>query len=376
MRRPSLKDVAERAGVSFQTTSKVLRGGGTVADRTRRRILAAAEDLGYVPNDVARSLVTRRTHTIGVVVGDLSDHVIARFVVGAEQEARRQDHALAIVSVEPGTDEGELSLRSLLERRVDGIITAAPQLESDTWLGDLLRTQVPAVSIHSIAGGGVSLVGSDHRATARLATDHMIALGHHRIGMVAGPRSRRVSRSRARGYADALAGAGLPPDQTIVAEGDWQPGGGYDAASAILSRVDDVTAIYVHNDLMAVGVLHAAWDRGLRVPDDLAVIGCDDIPTAAHTVPPLTTVHLPFIETGAAAVRLLLEQLASPPDAPRRELLPASLICRASCGCAGRDAGRTAGAGASVRDGGAAGAGGTGRDGGAVGSGRDDQRDR
>ena len=334
-RRPSIKDIAKRAGVSFQTTSKVLRGGGTVADATRQRIHAVAEELGYVPNDVARSLVTRRTRTIGVAVGDLSDHIVARFVAGAEQEARNRQQAVLIVSVDTSTDGGERSLRTLLERRVDGIVVAAPQLEVDARLGALLRGPVPVVSIHSVAGGGVRLVGSDQQETARLATAHLLALGHRRIGMVTGDPSRRVARSRTRGYEAALRNAGLSPVDTMVARGDWQPGGGYVATATLLARHPDLTALYVQNDLMAVGALHAASDASRRVPDDLAVIGCDDIPTAAHTVPTLSTVRLHFAETGARAVQMLLEDVDSVAAgrSRRKVILPVTLVCRQSCGC-------------------------------------------
>ncbi len=334
-RRPSIKDVAELAGVSFQTASKVLRGGGTVSKATRERIHVVAEQLGYVTNDVARSLVTQRTRTIGVAVGDLSDHIMARFVAGAEQEARRQQYSVLIARVDTGTDTGERSLRTLLERRVDGIVVAAPQLEVDARLGALLRGPVPVVSIHGVAGGGVRLVGSDQQETARLATAHLLALGHKRIGMVTGDPTRRVSRSRALGYAAALQANGLAVDDSMVAQGDWQPEGGYVGTSSLLDSHPDITAVYVQNDLMAVGALHAASNRGLRVPDDLAVVGCDDIPTAAHTVPTLSTVHLPFTETGAQAVRMLLEgaEGAHAGDPQRPVLLPVSLVCRQSCGC-------------------------------------------
>ncbi len=334
-RRPSIKDVAQRAGVSFQTASKVLRGGGTVAPATRERIHAMAEDVGYVPNDVARSLVTRRTRTIGVAVGDLSDYIVAQFVAGAEHEARLQRHSVLIVSVDTSTDGGERSLRTLLERRVDGIFVAAPRLEVDARLGALLRGPVPVVSIHAVTGGGVRLVGSDQQETARLATAHLLDLGHTRIGMVTGHLSRRVTRSRTRGYEAALKDAGVTPVGSMVVEGDWQPGGGYLATTALLNRHPDLTALYVQNDLMAVGALHAASDRGLRVPADLAVIGCDDIPTAEHTVPTLSTIHMPFAETGARAVRMLLEEVTGPENdrEPQRVLLPVSLVCRQSCGC-------------------------------------------
>jgi LacI family transcriptional regulator len=334
-RRPSIKNVAQRAGVSFQTASKVLRGEGTVAKETRERIHVVADELGYVTNDVARSLVTRRTRTIGVAVGDLSDHIVAKFVAGAEQEARAQQHSVFIVSVDTSSDGGERSLRTLLERRVDGIVLAAPRLEVDDHLGALLRGPIPVVSIHRVVGGGVRLVGSDQRETARLATAHLLGLGHTRIGMITGDRSRRVAHSRSQGYEAALSASGLTPDPDLVAEGDWQPSGGYAAATTLLDRYRDITALYVQNDLMAVGALHAASDRGLHVPTHLAVIGCDDIPTAAHTVPTLSTVRLPFAETGAMAVRMLLDgaEGASADERERRVLLPVELICRRSCGC-------------------------------------------
>ncbi len=348
-RRPSIKDVAERAGVSFQTASKVLRGGGTVAPATRDRIHASAEALGYVTNDVARSLVTRRTRTIGIVVGDLSDHIVARFVTGAEDEARRRRHSVLIVSVGTGSDDGERSLRTLLERRVVGIVLAAPRLEVDARLSALLRGPVPVASIHAVAGGGVRLVGSDQCETARLATAHLVEIGHEHIGMVTGTMTRRVARSRARGYRTALEAAGLEKVPGRVAEGDWQPDGGYAAASAVLDRHPEVTALYVQNDLMAIGALHAASDRGLRVPEDLAVIGCDDIPTAAHTVPTLSTVRLPFAETGARAVRLLLDEDEADEATDRPVLLPVELVCRRSCGCAGGAAGTGGGRVGAVR---------------------------
>lgn len=336
--RPSLKDVASLAGVSFQTTSKVLRGGGRVADDTRARIHRAADELGYVPNEVARSLVTRRTRTIGVLVGDLSDHVVARFVVGAEHEARQRDHAIVVVRAGSADGEGRRPIRSLLERRVDGVVSFAPQLEADERHGELLRNHVPSVSIHAVPGGGVDLVGSDERAVGRLAAEHLVGRhGHDRIGMVTGPARRRVSAIRADAFASAVAAAGvsLPPE--AIVEGAWSPESGHDAASELLTRRPDLTAVFVHNDDMAVGVLHAAAALGRSLPDDLAVIGCDDVPVAAHTRPPLTTVRLPFHETGAVAVRLLLERLDAEAAPHRRQLLPVELVVRRSCGCVAVD---------------------------------------
>lgn len=328
-----MKDVAARAGVSFQTTSKVLRGGGRVAADTRERILAAAHDLGYVPNDVARSLVTRRTQTIGVVVGDLADHVIAQFVVGAEDEARSRDHSIVVVRVAADREAGP-SLRSLLERRAAGIVSFAPQLERDPSYGEALRTQLPSVSIHSVEGGGVDLVGSDERSVGRIVADHLVGdHGHEVLGSVTGPASRRVTGIRATGFAQAVRRHGAVLPAAAVEEGAWTPRSGYEATVALLRRRPDVSAVFVHNDHMAVGALHAAAELGRHVPGDLAVVGCDDVEVAAHLRPPLTTVHLPLHEIGAATVRTLLERIEQP-DAPlAHEVLPVGLVRRRSCGC-------------------------------------------
>ncbi|MQA83680.1 MAG: LacI family DNA-binding transcriptional regulator [Streptosporangiales bacterium] len=326
----SLKDVAARAGVSFQTASKVLNGRrGVVAEETRERIFAAARELGYVPNAVARSLVTRSTYTVGVVADDLSDWVLAQFVVGAEREARRRGHAVLIGTAHHGGPDAEGYLQLLLERRVDGILAAAPNsLEDDERVAELLRGPIPAVGIHHVPGGGVPVVGSDHRLTGRLAAEHLVELGHRRIATVTGPGARRVVASRLRGYRSVLEDAGLPADR--MEEGDWTAAGGYAATCRLLEGDPSVTAIFAHNDLMAAGVLSALHRHGRRVPDDCAVVGCDDMPLAAHLIPPLTTVHLPFYETGERAMSLLLGRIGETGEPARRVLLPVHLVVRES----------------------------------------------
>lgn len=349
----SLKDVAARAGVSFQTASKVLNGQkGVVAERTQERILAAAAELGYVPNAVARSLVTKSTYAIGIVADDLSDWVLAQFVVAAEREARRRGHVVLIVMAHSSAaghgsstttkEKPESYVRLLLERRVDGIITAAPSLEHDRAVARLLRNRVPAVSMHHVPGGGVPVVGSDHARTGQLATEHLIQLGHRRIGTITGPMRRRVVASRLRGYRAALEAAGIPVDESLVVEAGWDAQAGYDATCTLLERAPDVTAIFAQNDLLAIGVLSALDHLGRRVPQDCSVVGCDDLPQSAHLRPPLTSVHVPFYETGERAVALLLERiqsasrnslqenLAEPPQRSVRTLLPVHLVERQS----------------------------------------------
>jgi LacI family transcriptional regulator len=310
----------------------VLNGKGSVSAQTRERILDAAKTLGYVPNALARSLVTRSTCTIGIVASDLSDAELARFVVGAEREARRQGHGVLIGSIDRDGADAERYLRMLLERRVDGILTAAPQMEWNTRIGGLLRGLVPAVSIHRIPGGGIPLVGSDHVETALLATRHLLGLGHRRVATIAGARDRQVTSMRLEGYERALEEADVPYDPALVESGNWNADEAYTATLRLLDRAPDITAVYAQNDLMALGVMSALHGQGLSVPDDVAVVGCDDIPMAKHAIPPLTTVHVPFYETGEAAVRLLLDIIAGRTDRPKRVLLPVHLVCRGSCG--------------------------------------------
>jgi LacI family transcriptional regulator len=331
-----LRDVASKAGVSFQTAGKVLNGKGSVSAQTRERILDAAKTLGYVPNALARSLVTRSTCTIGIVASDLSDAELARFVVGAEREARRQGHGVLIGSIDREGADAERYLRMLLERRVDGILTAAPQMERDARIGELLRGPVPAVSIHRVPGGGVSLVGSDHVETALLATRHLLGLGHRRIATVTGSPDRQVTSHRLRGYRAALAEASVKLDPALVDRGYWEAEGAYEAMLRLLDRTPGITAVYAQNDTMALGVLSALHERGIAVPEDCAVVGCDDIPIAAHAIPPLTTVHVPFFETGETAVRLLLSRISGEKIRPRPFLLPVRLVRRVSCGAGER----------------------------------------
>jgi LacI family transcriptional regulator len=317
-RYASLKEVAARAGVSFQTASKVLNGGNVrVSAETAARIIAVAESLGYRPNTVARSLVQRSTATIGLVAGDITDGALSQFALAAEHTARRHDHAVLVGNLSEHGEDGAAVVRMLIERRVDGVIAAAPQLEEDTEVAELLRRYVPAVSLHHVPGGGVPLVGSNHREGGRLATEHLILLGHTSIGTVTGPFRRRVVRSRLHGYEDALRNAGIEPGEDLAAEADWTPGGAAAAARLLLKRDPGMTAIFVHSDMMAIGVLSALAAAHRRVPDDVAVVSCD---------------AMPFAETGEQAVELLLRSIAGEPAPDEPVLLPVELIVRDSCG--------------------------------------------
>ena len=325
----SLRDVAARSGVSFQTASKVLNGrSGVVSASTRERILKAAADLGYVPNAMARGLVRQASVTVGVVADDFSDLAISQFVLAAQRAAASRGHAALISGVHAEID-AELAVRKLLEYRVDGILVAAPSLEDDPALGAALRGPLPVVSINRIHGGGVPTIGSDHTETGTLAAEHLLGLGHRRIGTVTGPRARQVVGRRMRGFRAALKAAGESLPERRVVEADWTFDGGWSATHRLLDADSTVTAVFVHNDTMAMGALKALHERGLRLPADCSVVGCDDLTFAGYLVPPLTTVRIPFQATGERAATLLMDRIGGEPI-PTRNLLPVELVVRES----------------------------------------------
>lgn len=323
----SLKDVAARSGVSFQTVSKVLNGrSATVSADTRERILTAARELGYVPNALARGLVQQSTYTIGIVADNLSDWFLSQFVIGAATEARRRNHTALINTV----DDRELSYaRPLLERRVDGILAAAPSAEEDETAAEILRGPLPSVAIHHVPGGGVPVVGSNHSATGRAAAEHLLSLGHKRFGVIAGPRRRRVVQTRLRGFRSELTAARVNLPKEAIVEADWTSSGGYDAMTALLVTAPKLTAVHVHSDMMAIGAIAALRDHDRDVPKHCSVVSCDDLPFAAHLRPALTTVRVPARETGEQAMSLLLDLIDGKP-VRSKVLLDTELIIRSS----------------------------------------------
>jgi LacI family transcriptional regulator len=332
-RYASLTDVAQRAQVSFQTAGKVLNGAEVrVAPETAKRIFAAASELGYHPNALARSLLRQATCTLGLVIGNVTDAALARVAVGVQDEARLRGHAILLASLPSSDTHGAAVVRMLFERRVDGIIVAPPQLEEDFEFVGLLKGTVPAVTLQHVPGGGVPFVGNDDRQAGRIAAQHLIGQGHRYIGTVTGPFRRWIVRSRLLGSQETMRDAGLEMGEDQVVESDWTPAGGAAAARILLEREPRTTAVFVQSDEMAVGVLRELQRLGRRVPDDVAVVGCDDMPFAEHLSPSLSSVHIPFVEVGALAVRVLLDRIAHKQSPSDSRLLPVSLVVRESCG--------------------------------------------
>jgi DNA-binding LacI/PurR family transcriptional regulator len=329
-RPATIRDVAARAGVSHQTVSRVINDNPNVADGTRERVLTAIRELGYVPSPMARGLISNQTRSIGVVADDISDQFFARVVAGAEAEARRRGYYLMIGSVEPD-DDHRAYLRLMLERRVEGLILARPSvsLSSD----ELLPAKKGGVPIISVAAElpGFSLVDVDNIQGGYDATRHLLDRGHRAIATVLGPREWPSSAARFDGYRRALGEAGLAEDTALVEHAsDWGLESGRAAAASLLQRGVAFTALFAHSDLIALGAIRQLRESGRRVPEDVSVVGYDDLPVAAYVDPPLTTVHQPMHEVGALAAALVLNQLAGRDGAAGTHLLPAELVIRES----------------------------------------------
>jgi LacI family transcriptional regulator len=328
----TIREVAGRARVSPTTVSHVLNATRFVSDEIRTRVLQAMAELAYRPNAVARSLRRGRTHTLGLVLPDSANPYFAELGRAIETAAFSRAHSVILCNTEGDLRRERAYLDLLAKGQVDGLLLV-PAGDHGDGLRGLLRRGPPVVLVdRAVADEPVDAVLSDKRGGAYLATRHLLALGHRRVGCIGGPSGLAVTGQRLQGYRDALRETGLPVDEGLVRRGDYHPGSGRAAARELLEAPDPPTAIFAGNDLMAFGVLRAAAELGRRVPADLALVGFDDIELASYTSPPLTTVTQSAAEVGRAAVELLLERLADPARPPVRRTLPTRLVVRASCG--------------------------------------------
>jgi len=334
MERATIRDVAAAAGVSYQTVSRVLNDKPDVAEDTRRRVLQVIEELGYQPSAVARSLVSKKTHTLGLITADFSDYFFTQVIIGAEVEARRSGYFFLLGSTERNPADEPEYLRLLTERQVDGILFARPSTEGDgEHLVSLVRQGVPLVTTaYYVPGEKLMVVDVDNLDGGLQATNCLIEAGHRRIGMITGPADWKSVDDRAQGYRLALKQGGIAFNESFVERGDWSLQGGYEATKRLLSRAPELTALFAQNDRIAIGAMKALREAGRRLPDDMAIVGYDDLPVAAYTDPPLTTIHQPMQRVGETATRMLI-RLIENPDAAREEvLLKAELVRRGSCG--------------------------------------------
>ncbi|MBK3564355.1 LacI family DNA-binding transcriptional regulator [Streptomyces sp. MBT62] len=346
----TMVDVARSAGVSVATVSHVLNDTRPVLPGTRQAVLSAIEELGYIPNTLARSLVTSRTRSIGLAVSAISNPYFTEILQGVEAGAL--EHGYSLLIADPHDDpEHELKVGQLLhERRVDGMIVA-PSADPDALVAYLGRHSVPTVFLDRVveappddpspsgragasdrAGAFDQVCAENVEPTAQLVT-HLAGLGHRRIGLVAGRPGLSTTGERFAGYRHGLAAAGLPYDERLLAHGDSESAAAERATATLLSLAAPPTALVTANNAMTIGALRALRERGLSVPGDLALCCFDDFAWADLFEPRLTAIAQPSKEIGAEAVRLLLDRLAAP-DRPARVLrLPCAFVHRTSCGC-------------------------------------------
>ncbi len=330
-RATTIRDVAERAGVSTATVSRVISGTTRVKPATRAGVMAAVAALGYRPSGVARSLKLRSTRTIGLVVTDIANPYFPKIVRAVEDAAFERGHTVLLCdgADDPSREEAYLDL--LIERRVDGIVIASSGLE-ERFREWLVRRPLPVVLVNCTArGAALPAILSDNRAGGRLAAEHVLALGHRRIGHISAPSRNAAAGERLAGIGDAI--QAVPGAELAVVEGDGTVEGGEVATRRLLDRLPGPTAILCYNDLTAIGVVRAVRDRGRRVPADVSVVGYDDIPLSAWLEPALTTVAQDTSEMGRWAVERLVERIAGRGTEPAADgvvLLPVRLMVRAS----------------------------------------------
>ncbi len=340
MKRPTQSDVARVAGVSRATVSYVINGRAdgrvSTTEETRQRVLLAVEQLDYQPDASAQSLRLGKTGTIGVLIPDMHNPHYWQIVYGVEEEARARGYDLFLSSTALDPDRELGSMRALLQRRIDGLVLLLTfRNPGDEAVAALIRQRSPVV----LVGGkddapdlSLDVVEPDHGTGAIALMAHLLALGHRRIGLVHGVAAPHLAAERMAAYARMLRAAGVEPDETLIQRCGPSLPDGYEAALRLLDRSPRPTAIVAINDYLALGVLRAAADRGLRVPADLSVAGFDDIEITPYLCPALTTVRVNAEELGRRALRLVLERIHDAQRPPQHVRIPAALVSRESTG--------------------------------------------
>ena len=337
-RPATLADVARLAGVVTMTASRALNGTGYVSDAMRRRVLKAATKLDYRPNMVARQLKSRRLSAIGVVLPDIANPFSTELIGGVKQIFDEGGYSVFIATSSRSVQQEAASLRAFVDYRVDGLVVATRGTQmGDEVLRNLVRRGMPTVTIGRPAQvAGMDSVTADHWQGAFDIVNHLISLGHSRIAFIGISPADGLSLRRYRGYAAALEQAGIPlvPEYTVgppEAPAFATQEDGFDGMMNLAGLSRGPTAVFARNDFAAIGALRAAHKLGMRVPDDVAIAGFDNIPLAGFTTPPLTTVEQPIAQQGAAAARLLLDRIEKRYTGTARRLsMPCQLIVRES----------------------------------------------
>jgi len=327
----TIRDVAEASGVSIATVSRVMNGSDRVNEETRRRVWSAAGALDYWPNGAARTLTTRRTHAIGVLLPDLYGEFFSEVIRGIDRTARLNKHQTIISSSHADT-EGVMAAAKSMQGRVDGLIVMAPDRGSVKAI-EQIKKRFPVVLLNPrFRVSGCHAISVANLDGAFAVASHVLEQGHRHVAILKGPAGNVDAEERLRGYRKAVEAAGTRVTISEI-DGDFTESSGYAAANLILRRSPAVTAVLAANDYMAIGLLSALEAAGVRVPGEISVTGFDDIAIARYLKPPLTTVHVDACDLGERAVRGLMESLVAGGEVhPQRQVVPSRLVIRTSCG--------------------------------------------
>jgi LacI family transcriptional regulator len=329
--RPTIIDVAREADVSYTTVSRVINGKGYVRAATRERVLQAMTKTGYTVNRQARALAGGRHQVIGLLVPELDTSYVGEILRGIDEEIAAAGYDLMLYTTHRRRTRESIFVNSITTGMTDGLLMILP-VDPAAYLTSIRRRDFPFVLIdHEGLDDEGPSVGATNREGARQAMRYLIELGHRRIGFITGNMEMDCAHERLAGYREALAIHDIPNDESLIVEGNFHRPLAFQRTRELLSLADPPTAIFAANDVSAFGVMDAVRDLGLRVPDDISVVGFDDIPDARFSTPALTTVRQPMREMGARATRMLLDRIAGETPHPQRIELPTELIIRDTC---------------------------------------------
>jgi DNA-binding LacI/PurR family transcriptional regulator len=328
----TITEIAKAAGVSLTTVSRALNNADHPMNKdTRERVLQIAKEMGYQPNLVARSLRTDRTYSVGIIVENIQSPFAPSIIRGIQDHLKPEGYSSTIINSDWDPEVETDAILSLNNRKIDGIIFVETWHRSSEAVQ--MMTTKPFVFVHRLFNGRCSnSVITDEYGGARLAVHHLLDLGHRRIAYINGPKDWDASQRRLMGYKEELADANIRYDRRLVKQGDWEVKGGYLATQALIGMENPPTAIFAANDLMALGAIYALQDKGLRVPQDIAIVGYDNRNFTSFTRPSITTVTLPCYEMGQAAAKLLLNFINDKVKETEPIEILGHLIIRESCG--------------------------------------------
>lgn len=330
--KSTIKEVAERAGVSIATVSRVFNNSSVVVEETKQRILLAAEELQYVPNHVARSLITRKTESIGMVLPDLYGEFFSELIRGVDERIQFENYHLVVSSSHNKRVEIQAALQTM-SGRVDGLIVMSPDVDAKT-LNINLPSQLPVVLLNcSVDDHSRDSINIDNAGGAYNIVKHLIQHRHSRIAIIRGPESNNDSTLRYNGFLRALEEAKIQHEPVLEFAGDFTEEAGYKAAKQWIMLKNRPSAIFASNDTMAIGAMTALQENGISIPDDIAIVGFDDIPISRYIHPKLTTVHISINAMGIQAAEMLLHAIQNPEDhQTQQKIVPTQLAIRESCG--------------------------------------------